>query len=304
MNYKILTKKNMSHHEMLILTEKNEFIARGSMSEYQRHNLLEVVSSVARPGFGTFLYQSMAKYAAHANAHIMSSRDGNTRSAALDKWDDFFERINKLHRKKIPDYLNEGVLEDVEEFEVRSMIEAYRMPTSALFIGSLIEIDKLPSSEQSDYIERFDATEDYFSISYELDGSKWIDEDVPLEDEILSYPLKTKIKVKDIVIDNEMFNEVSNNILEGRGTRSSGPIDCVIDIDGDIVMMDGHHRLVNAILNEIEEISVIIHENEYLYGFCEDVDRPNKQDIKIFENEKIKNEPSNKRQLSESEFSM
>ena len=62
--------------------------------------------------------------------------------------------------------------------------------------------------------------------------------------------------------------------------------------------------MIEAILNGEDDISVVIHENEYLYGFCEDVHRPNKKDIKKFENKNIEQHLYNDAKSSESEFTM
>ena len=280
-DFLIGVKKEEHYTDMLILTNDKKFIGRSVMKHHEDTNVIEVISAVARPTFGTLLYQSMAKYAFNQEKGIASSRDASTRGAALEIWTNFYKTINPNLVKNIPEYLNREVKEDLLEHEYKPYIHAYSLPTSSAFNNSLIDIKKHPESEDARALEKgFDESDEHFITSYDLDGSKWIDEEDPLPIDFTSkYPQQVELNISDILIDHDIFDAVKKDIENGKLSRTDAPIQCVIDIDGDIVFIDGHHRFVEAIIAGESEIEAVIEHNEYLHGFMEDVDRPNKNNL-------------------------
>ena len=166
---------------LIITTNNNQFIGRAEMRELEGCNVLEVVSTVARPTYGKLLYQSMAQYAFNVNKTIASSRDGATRSAALALWERFFKTLNPLHIKALPPHINTEVEDGLDEEECKPYTHAYCMPSSNAFNANFVDLNKAPASNfAKDMLRVLEESADYFRISYELDGNKWIDEDMPL----------------------------------------------------------------------------------------------------------------------------
>lgn len=273
---------------LIITTSDDQFIGRVEMRELDNTEVLEVFSATARPTFGNLLYQSAAKYAFNEKKSITSSRDGATRGAALSIWERFYKTFNPLNIQVLPEHLNIEVMDGLEEDEYKPFIHSYFMPSSKAFNVTFVDLNKDNTSESAQgLLKALEESKEHFYTSYELDGNKWIDEDFPLaEIYTTTYPLKISLPINNILIDYDTFKAVERDIAQGQGSRTDGPIQCVVDIDGDIVFIDGHHRYIEAINNGKTEIEVVIEHNEYIQGFTHDVDRPNKN--KIISVEKIK----------------
>lgn len=266
---------------LIVATNDNQFIGRAEMREINGEDVLEVLSAVARPTFGTLLYQSMAKYAFNINKSIASSRNGLTRGAALTIWESFYNTVNPLHIKLLPTHLNLEVVDGLEEDESKPYTHAYRMPSSEVFNASFVDLNKDSVSEDAlGLLKLIGESEQHFFTSYELDGNKWIDEDHPLLNTSKPvYPSTSIVPVGDILIDHGTFLSVKRDFDNGAVSRTTTPIQCVVDVDGDTVFIEGHHRYVEAIIAGKKEVEVIFEHNEYLHGFTVDVHRPDKSDL-------------------------
>lgn len=266
---------------MIVATNDNQFIGRAEMREIAGEDVLEVLSAVARPTFGTLLYQSMAKYAFNINKNIASSRDALTRGAALSIWEKFYKTLNPLHIKLLPAHLNVEVVDGLEEDESKPYTHAYRIPSSKVFNASFVDLNEDSVSEDAlGFLKLIEESDQHFITSYELDGNKWIDEDHPLLNTSTPvYPFTSIVPIGDILIDHGTFLSVKRDVDNGAVSRTTTPIQCVVDVDGDTVFIEGHHRYVEAIIAGKKEVEVIFEHNEYLHGFTEDVHRPDKSTL-------------------------
>jgi hypothetical protein len=143
---------------------------------------MEVSWSVARPTLGTLLYQSLAKYAYTLGSHIMSARDGNTRCSAFVKWEDFYKTTAPEFKRRIPDCINEDILdfceEEGSEDKYISTLFAYHLPADELFTESLVDISSAPDGDKLRSLIILSGS--IFSNSYDLECNKWINENYPL----------------------------------------------------------------------------------------------------------------------------
>jgi len=283
-NFKIAIKHMDEMTLLLITTSDHEFIALACMRDMQNNFGLEVLIAVARPTFGYFLYQSMAKYANILGKGITSSRDGCTLNASINIWKKLSATINPNNKRKLPISINQYVIDELSdsasEHELQALSYSYSIPASKAFINSLVFLSNNNNTNEAIAIRKvIDASKVYFSTSFNNNSSSWIDKDLPINKENPIYSNTIKCHVGDILIDKGTFLSVLNDIKCGRLSRSMGLIECAIDIDGDLVFFDGHHRYVEAILKGESHVLVRVVHSEYVNGFISDIERPNKNDI-------------------------
>ncbi len=275
--YKIGVLKENGVTGILIHSQCYGFVARASLAHKDNH-LYEVMGPVARKGFGTLLYQSLAKYANTVGGHIMSARDGDTRERAYGQWSKLHKTVGSRYLKALPDDLNENVI-DSFGVDAAPLMLGYSLPASQSYIENLVDMNT--SEDRDRLMSLWDNTSDYFSYSYDEDSTHWIDIDEPLDDKDkrVFYPLKAIIPVAALSVCRGLAEASLSDVEAGEISRTKGPLSCVVDVDGDMVMMNGHHRYVESLLLGKDHIEVIIEHNEYLDGFTADVDRPDKGNL-------------------------
>lgn len=273
-------KDNKGWDSFIVVSEEAGLLGFASLSQIG-DDWLEVSRTVARPGFGRLLYQNLAKYAAYRDLHLVSDREGDTRDGALQHWCDFFENINPANKARIPDHLNEYVCEDLTEEEAEPFCLGYRLPADESFLKSLIDIKT--SSKIKEYYQFVEKGNDWFIASYERDGNRWIDVEEPIPEGIrssLSYPMLIEARISDLCIDGEIMRSCIEGVKKGDRSFSQGePVSCAIDIEGDCVLFDGHHRIAEAILAGKEVVQIQIEADERRHGRQEDLERPDKSDL-------------------------
>lgn len=278
-NFKIGVKHSGDITTMLITTCDNKFVGRACMKDMIDHCGLEVLATVSSPEFSTFLYQSMAKYAYTKGKSIASRRDGATHYPATNIWNSLYQTLSINNKIKIPEQLNRNVIMMNPEYE-NAFTHSYFIPTSEAFISSLIDLNEHPARDnEAEMIKQLQLTEHYFDMSSRNNGSEWTEEQAPFESKVATTMTTEKHVVGDILIDKGTFLSVLDDIKNGLVSRSSGPIECVIDIDGDLVFFDGHYRYVEAILKGRTYVLINTIHSEYVNGFIPDVERPNKKEL-------------------------
>lgn len=181
-NFKIAIKHVDETTLFLITTSDYKFIARACMRDMPMNGGFEVTIAVARPTFGTFLYQSMAKYASILGKGIASSRDGCTRDASINIWNTFNKTINPKNKKRLPSLLNEDVAKGRSPSDSEAFTYCYSIPASDSFVSSLVFLgDKNNTIEAVSMREAMNASNSYFITSYYNRGSAWINEKFPIE---------------------------------------------------------------------------------------------------------------------------
>lgn len=279
-NFKIAIRHVDGMTLFLITTSDHKFIARACMRDMQNNDGFDVMLAVARPTFGTLLYQSMAKYASILGKGIASSRDGCTEHASINIWKTFNKTISPNNKTKLPNTLNEHVINDLSPSESEAFTYSYSIPASDAFISSLVFLgDNNNTNEAAAMREVMSASRSYFTTSYYAKGSAWINESLSLESDETTTLTTRKYPVGNILIDKGTFLSTLRDIRDGHVSRSPGPIECVIDIDGDLVFFDGHHRYIESILKGDTHVSICVVHSEYTHGFISDVERPNKADL-------------------------
>jgi hypothetical protein len=275
--YKIGVLKENGVTGILIHSQRYGFIARASLAHNDNH-LYEVMGPVARKGFGTLLYQSLAKYASTVSGHIVSARDGDTRERAYGQWSKLHKTVGSRYLTAVPDELNENVLDSFGS-DAAPLMLGYSLPASQSYIESLVDMNT--SVDRDRLMSLWDNTSDYFTYSYDEDSTHWIDIDEPLDDKDKRalYPLRAIIPVTALPVSWDLAETSLADVEAGEISRTKGPLSCVVDIDGDMVMVNGHHRYIEDLLLGKDHIEVIIEHNEYLDGFIADVDRPDKSHL-------------------------
>lgn len=167
--------KNDNLVEIIIYTANNDFLSSAKMIHYPEDNLFEISGPVARSGFGKELYLVMAMYAHENNAHIMSARDGATRSAAIKHWESFYEESDS--KVIIPDFYNETILADDSEEDALPFTHAYQIKPNSDYKNNIINL-----LESKNGMSLLEETRDFFGDSYGLDSNKWINDDFPLNE--------------------------------------------------------------------------------------------------------------------------
>lgn len=131
-----------------------------------------------------------------------------------------------------------------------------------------IQPDNIGKNSFGNYV-LFDQTKKA-TREYDLDIFEEIKEDL-----IASYSIDEPILKKDVPISRiiasrdamlNTFNDVSNN----RISRSEGSLECMINKNGDLQLIDGYHRLFEGLLEGKEEFDVEISLDER-YGFLHPV---------------------------------
>jgi hypothetical protein len=168
-------KSSEQRHDIYIFTDDGNFVANGSMKEHDG-KYLEVDSTVARSGFGKYLYDFITMYAHEQNMKAMSTMDGSTREAAMKHW----------HRM-----LNDSSFEKEELSEdFRYQIDFTTKEDEPVFFSAF---SKKPNDVYMKYKKSNETPEDFiifsklknkyedlFYRSYELDCNKWIDDEYPI----------------------------------------------------------------------------------------------------------------------------
>lgn len=280
---KIAMVRTGDYLQVVLHTEEHHVIAYASLKTHPAEGLIETINTFARPQFGTLLYQSLAKIADVEDKFLISARDGDTRGPAYAQWVKFKNTLNRAFCTAIPEYLNREVRDNFyEDEDYAPLVQGYRIPASKSFKASVVDGSGTPKEHPTRVMVK--QGEEFFSTSYHLDDNKWINEVMPLPDSYAprKYPLRGKVKVEDVNVDKGTLQHVLSDIEKEQYSHSTLPITLAIDIDGDLIFDDGHHRYVEAILRGEKEIDVIIVGNEYINGFVEDLHRPNKKDMFTF----------------------
>lgn len=263
-----------SLNKLVVFSENQDFL--GYIVFTNINNLIEVTQAVARPGFGRLLYQGLAQFAYLNGAYIMSARDGDTRGGALSIWESFYNTISDEHKFKLPDFLNEEVQEDLTEEEAAPFCYAYRMPASQDFKGSLVDIKR--AADPAIWQDMFALGNDIWSVSYERDDNTWINDDFPLNQETktkASYPLTGRLDMTLLHLESAILNGVIAEVKSGTKSHSKGqPIACMIDTFGYCLLIDGWHRIAEALLAGKSTILATIIGDERIHGHIEDAERP------------------------------
>ena len=281
---KIAMVRTGDYLQVVLHTEEHHVIAYASLRAHPAEGLIETINTFARPHFGTLLYQSLAKIADVEDKFLISARDGDTRGGAYNQWVRFKNTLNSAFCISIPEYMNSEVREQFyEDEDYAPLVQGYRIPASEIFKASIVDGSGTPKEHPMRVMVK--QGEEFFSTSYHLDDNKWINEVMPLPDNYAprKYPLRGKVKVEDVHVDRGTLQHVLSDIVKEQYSHSTLPISLAIDLDGDLIFDDGHHRYVEAILRGEKEIDAIIVGNEYINGFVEDLDRPIKTDIFTFE---------------------
>lgn len=175
-----------------------DFIGDAHIKETPDENILEVNAPVARPKFGNLLYQTLGMFAYKNNQFICSSRDGDTRSAALNIWENLWKNIGeKVSSVSLDENLCSDIYEFTDEDESPFLFQAFNVKTNEAFDTNFeIKESMKQSNVPSVYLNEW---EDFFSISYENDSNKFINEEHELlrpvdQDKLLSFKPKQKDK--------------------------------------------------------------------------------------------------------------
>lgn len=267
--------KSGNMHYIAIATPDNHLVAYASLS--QDGLFLEVGSPVAHPQFGTLLYQSLAKYAGHNGLAIMSDRDGDTRSPAMEKWNALYDSIHPSRRIIVPEALNFEVNEILHDEDAIALRYAYSLPADKAFVDSLIDVTTSPKGGV--FLDLFSQGREWFSDCYENDSNKWLDQHHPLpaSHQFPAYPQLATVAIDALCVDQATMNVLLQDIKAKEYSRSDGPIEVGYDIEGDLVFIDGHHRFFEALLMGEKHIEVSIELNENLTGREPDMDHPDKR---------------------------
>lgn len=177
-----------------------DFIGDAYLKETLDKNVLEVHAPVARPKFGNLLYQTLGILANKNNQFICSSRDGDTRSAALNLWKNLWQNVgDKVSSVSLDENLCSDIYEFTDEDESPFLFQAFKVKTNEAFDASFERKESMADSNvPSVYLKEWN---DFFSISYENDSNKFIDKEYELlrpvdQDKHLSFKSKQKEKRK------------------------------------------------------------------------------------------------------------
>lgn len=137
---------------------------------------LELDGPVARPRFGSFLYQAAAMLAHEENKYLCLPRDGDVRAAAEKPMVEIDSRYrNKLHAVEVPEIFNDEIYEFTNEDESPHFFNAYQIePTNAVKNNLRIIESKKDSVVPKSILNEWGT---FFNIAYESDSNKFLDEE-------------------------------------------------------------------------------------------------------------------------------
>lgn len=265
------------HHQISIFTEKMTQLGHATLTEYDE-GFLEVNTAVARPGMGTLLYQQLAKYAGANKKHIMPDRSGDTREAAMVKWREFYSSLHESLSPRLPDELNENIIEMLGEDEPY-LLHGYCMPADTRFMSGLKHISEVDNP--GEVLRMIGEAKDWFSDAYGQDSNKFIDEfyPYPIDDPRTEFPKVITLPVGAVSIDKDEMLSLLNDSLLGQYSQSTGNITAIIDLQGDIIIDEGHHRFFEQILLHKKDVQVTLISDERLHGRQYDLIRPDKSKL-------------------------
>jgi hypothetical protein len=272
--YKIGFLKKGDDTGIIIYTDDHRFIARASLIP-RADNLFEVSEPIARSGFETLLYQSLARYATSCGAGIMSARDGVVRESDYNQWAKLSEGAPSYMKTGLPGVLSEntgGIYGD-------ALVFSYKLPLSQLFRDTLVDMSVC--ADKVVLANMWEKSGSYFDSSYDANGSEWLDVDhpLPVQYQKREYPFRTIAHVDSIMADKLISGGALWDLESGDVKNVKKPIRCSIDIDGDLVMSDGHYRYIEALVMDRDHVEILIEKNEYLNGFNPEVVRLDKNDV-------------------------
>lgn len=263
-------------HKICVFTEKMTLLAHATLTKHDG-DFLEVNTAVARPGMGTLLYQHLAKYASAKECWLMPDRSGDTRTPSLAKWEQFYQDLNDRLVTKLPEHLNEEIIELLgdEDDEVQCLLNGYKLPADPAFLDGLKHISEF--SSPGFILKHLSEAEEWFSNAYEQDSNAFIDEQYPYPKDDLKpcFPQQLTLKANDISIDAESLVALLDDIKQKLYSRTEGNITAIIDITGRIIIDEGHHRFIEKLLMQQNDIVVTLIADERLSGREYDTLRPN-----------------------------
>lgn len=275
-DFRTIFLKSDEMHYIAIVTPGDDLIAYAALR--QGDEFLEVCSPVARSKFGTLLYQTLAKYAHHNQMFIMSDREGDTRGAAMAKWDELYESVPKSQRIQLPDDINEAIIEMFgdEETDALPLLCGYQLTADPDFLRGLTSV--VGSPKAGVFMDLLNKGSEWHIQSYELDTNSWINEEhpLPLEYQFPDYPAAKRISVNDVCVDMSTMDALLLDMHNGEHSRSIDPVEVVIDREGDVIIIDGRHQFFEALLLGQTHIDVTIEFDERLCGKDPDIERPQK----------------------------
>lgn len=161
---------------VFLFDNNHNFYGCGRLKEISSE-LLELVSVVARKGYGKQLYDNMLMYSNEKNKYMCSSRDGDTREGSLSRWNKIYND-NNIERIEISeDYLDE-IYEFTDKEESPVLFFAYNKKIDSSYNPNY----KVEDKKIIKYVE---LSEDIFSSCYENEDNGIIDK---------YYPIKKNIK--------------------------------------------------------------------------------------------------------------
>lgn len=267
-------------YHFCICTEKMTLLAYAQLHEIG-DNLLEVSSPVARSGMGTLLYQNLAKFAGFHNHHIVSDRTGDTRSAAMAKWEILYQSLAESHIRPLPEQYNEDIVEQLgnEDDCVQPILHGYRMPADPAFLAGLKYIDELEHPDT--LLELISLGKEWYSDAYEMDSNRFINEKYPYpsDDKPMSLPDKPTISINDITICKGSLEVLLQDMENQAYSQTTGDISTIIDINGHLIIDEGHHRFIERIFMHQPHFRVSLLADERRGGREYDLNRPDTNNI-------------------------